>query len=106
MPKEIPNSEKIEFKEKFIESELINIYSSLISGMKAINEKVIHRDIKPENILFRDDVLKIADFGLSKIIDEKTRTSSFKGWGTPKYIAPEAWVGKKTPFKWIFILWG
>jgi len=39
-------------------------------------------------------VLKIADFGLSKIIDEKTRTSTFKGWGTPKYIAPEAWAGK------------
>jgi serine/threonine protein kinase len=82
-------------KEQIAESELLNIYSSLISGMKAINEKIIHRDIKPENILLKDDVLKIADFGLSKIIDEKTRTSSFKGWGTPKYIAPEAWVGKK-----------
>ena len=82
-------------KEKIAESELLYMYSSLISGMKAINEKIIHRDIKPENILFKDDVLKIADFGLSKIIDEKTRTSSFKGWGTPKYIAPEAWVGKK-----------
>lgn len=82
-------------KEKIAESELLNMYSYLISGMKAINEKIIHRDIKPENILFKDDVLKIADFGLSKIIDEKTRTSSFKGWGTPKYIAPEAWVGKK-----------
>ena len=82
-------------KEKIAESELLYMYSSLISGMKAINEKIIHRDIKPENILFKDGVLKIADFGLSKIIDEKTRTSSFKGWGTPKYIAPEAWVGKK-----------
>ena len=90
LSKYIENTEK-----QIAENELFDIYSSLISGMKAINEKIIHRDIKPENILLKNDTLKIADFGLSKIIDEKTRTSSFKGWGTPKYIAPEAWIGKK-----------
>ncbi len=83
-------------KENITEKELLEFYySALISGMKAINEKIIHRDIKPENILFKNGVLKIADFGLSKIVDEKTRTSSFKGWGTFKYIAPEAWMGKE-----------
>ncbi len=40
---------------------------------------IIHRDIKPENILFfSDDVIKVADFGVSHIFDEEeqlTRTA-------------------------------
>lgn len=31
----------------------------------------MHRDIKPENILLHDDVIKIADFGTCKDIEEK-----------------------------------
>ena len=32
---------------------------------------VIHRDIKPENLLVsNDDILKIADFGVSHIMEE------------------------------------
>lgn len=30
--------------------------------------KVIHRDIKLENVLVADGVLKLADFGLSKVL--------------------------------------
>ena len=80
--------------ELFTEQDLKEIFSFLIEGMRAINEKVIHRDIKPENILFKEDVLKIADFGLSKLIDERTRSNTFKDWGTSEYTAPEVWQGK------------
>ena len=54
----------------------------------------MHRDLKPENILveknLRSDVistLKVADFGLSKIIlpDDIMMDSC----GTPAYVAPE-----------------
>ena len=39
--------------------------------------KIIHRDLKPENIMLKtkdpESALRIADFGLGKIIDEKVR---------------------------------
>ena len=76
----------------FVLNELLPIYSQLIAGMRAINEKLIHRDIKPENILLCDDTLKLTDFGISKIVTETTRTKSFKGYGTYPYMAPEAWT--------------
>ncbi len=49
--------------------------------------KIIYRDLKPENILINEDgFIKLADFGLAKIIDEKC-TNSF--CGTPEYLSPE-----------------
>jgi serine/threonine-protein kinase Chk2 len=49
----------------------------------------VHRDIKPENILLTDKNLsiKLADFGLAKIIGEESFTTTL--CGTPSYVAPE-----------------
>jgi len=81
--------------QKYIENPvLVLMFRQLINGMKAINNHLVHRDIKPLNILFHDDVLKITDFGLSKIVNQSTRSSTFKGSGTYAYIAPEAWEYK------------
>ena len=71
--------------------ELIDYFLQLSNGMERINSKLVHRDIKPQNILISDNQLKISDFGLSKIAAENTRTYTFKGGGTPLYMAPEAW---------------
>jgi serine/threonine protein kinase len=36
--------------------------------MKFMYEKnILHRDIKPSNILMKDNLIKIADFGTSKL---------------------------------------
>lgn len=81
--------------QKYIEnSVLILMFRQLINGMKAINTFLVHRDITPRNILLHNGELKITDFGLSKIVDQSTRSSTFKGSGTPAYIAPEAWEYK------------
>ena len=50
---------------------------------------IVHRDIKPENILLLDEELnvKLADFGLAKIIGEASFTTTL--CGTPSYVAPE-----------------
>lgn len=50
---------------------------------------IVHRDIKPENILLADKELsvKLADFGLAKIIGEESFTTTL--CGTPSYVAPE-----------------
>ncbi len=59
----------------------------------AHDEGVVHRDIKPENILIgRDGSVKIADFGLAKLVrtgtdPHLTRTDQIMG--TPRYMAPE-----------------
>lgn len=49
-------------------------------------------DLKPENLLFRskdeDADLLIADFGLSKMIDETTYSALTTTCGTPGYMAP------------------
>lgn len=85
-------------KKQFSGSELLATFKQLVAGMKAINEKLIHRDIKPDNILISKDNFKISDFGLSKVVTEATRKSSFKGFGCIQYMAPEAWrFEKNTP---------
>ncbi len=52
---------------------------------------IIHRDLKPSNVLLTaDDVAKISDFGLAKLLDdESVRTLSGEVMGTPSYMAPE-----------------
>lgn len=79
--------------------ELKEIYSQLINGMSDINSKLIHRDIKLKNILLKDGIIKIGDFGISKSISDTTRTITFKGYGTAKYIAPEGWRFEKNTIK-------
>lgn len=71
--------------------ELREIYLQLSRGMEAINSVIVHRDIKPDNILISNNLLKIADFGLSKIVGAATRNSTFKGINHIRYCAPEAW---------------
>ena len=59
---------------------------------------IVHRDLKPENLLFRtpeDNAdLLIADFGLSRIMDEEQFHVLTTTCGTPGYMAPE--IFKKT----------
>ena len=60
----------------------------------AHDQGVVHRDIKPENILLdRGGRVKIADFGLAKLLghapDDAKLTGSHQLMGTPRYMAPE-----------------
>lgn len=60
----------------------------------AHDKDVVHRDIKPENILIATDgSVKIADFGLSRILGNESQQEMLTGthqvMGTPRYMAPE-----------------
>ena len=57
---------------------------------------VVHRDIKPANIMYNesDSSIKVTDFGIARITDSsKTRTGVVLG--TPSYMSPEQFSGKR-----------
>src|SRR5262249_44158273 len=56
-------------------------------------EQVQHRDIKPDNLLLLGQHIKVADFGLAKLL-EKSSLQSASHAGTPVYMAPEVWNSK------------
>ena len=60
----------------------------------AHDQGIVHRDIKPENILLaKDGSVKIADFGLSRMMNKENQATSLtqtnQVLGTPRYMAPE-----------------
>ncbi|NND60970.1 MAG: protein kinase [Gammaproteobacteria bacterium] len=56
--------------------------------------RVIHCDLKPENfILFPDNYLRLADFGIARVALRTVRAS---GSGTLGYLAPEQAMGRPT----------
>jgi predicted Ser/Thr protein kinase len=66
----------------------------------AHDEGIVHRDIKPENILIDEKGrVKIADFGLAKLIrrslDDHSLTGTRQVMGTPRYMAPEQMEGSR-----------
>lgn len=72
----------IVMRQKLSEAEARKVFIQLFQGVKYLHERnIVHRDIKPENILLADKNLsvKLADFGLSKIIGEQSFTTTLCG---------------------------
>jgi hypothetical protein len=60
----------------------------------AHNRGIVHRDLKPQNIFLcktveGDEVVKVIDFGISKVLDQSGVTAAGQFIGTPLYMSPE-----------------
>ncbi len=63
---------------------------------EAGRHQVVHRDIKPPNMMVtKDGLLKIADFGIVKVMGEHNLTMTGQAVGTPAYVSPEQGRGDK-----------
>ncbi|CAH8587890.1 unnamed protein product [Schistosoma margrebowiei] len=74
------------------ESDSKFFFLQMVIAVKYLHDHgITHRDLKPENILLTSKanrcLIKVTDFGVSKLVDEGTMLRTF--CGTPDYLAPE-----------------
>ena len=97
------------FKKKkfnFSERQATSIMSQIANGVKYLHQYgIVHRDLKPDNIMITQQndygVIKIMDFGLSKIVSPNERMVD--GYGTLSYVAPEVLL--RTPYNKEVDIW-
>jgi Tol biopolymer transport system component/tRNA A-37 threonylcarbamoyl transferase component Bud32 len=84
-------------------TEILDIAGQVGSALAAAHQEgIVHRDIKPENITLRPDgILKVLDFGLAKLTEQRrdtdstmptqlyTQTETGMVMGTARYMSPE-----------------
>jgi serine/threonine protein kinase/tetratricopeptide (TPR) repeat protein len=83
-------------------SEVLDVAVQIASSLAAAHEVgVVHRDIKPENVMMRrDGYVKVLDFGLAKLTEQKDtdvaapagarpKTDTGVVMGTSSYMSPE-----------------
>ncbi|CAK7311875.1 Serine/threonine-protein kinase Nek11 [Vulpes lagopus] len=82
-----------EYKEAgktFPESQIIEWFIQLLLGVDYIHErKILHRDLKSKNIFLKNNLLKIGDFGVSRLLMGSCDLATTLT-GTPHYMSPEA----------------
>ncbi|TFK31414.1 kinase-like domain-containing protein [Crucibulum laeve] len=86
-------------KGNYYEADASDLVRTIFKAVTYIHDAgIVHRDLKPENLLFRtqaeDADIMIADFGLSRIMEEEKLSLLTEICGTPGYMAPE--IFKKT----------
>ncbi len=79
----------------------LRIAKQICAGLAAAHEVgVIHRDIKPQNIIIEaTGGLKIMDFGIARLKEERGMTAEGTVVGTPDYMSPEQARGKALDFR-------
>ncbi|NXL06945.1 NEK11 kinase, partial [Mesembrinibis cayennensis] len=82
-----------EYKESgkiFTQRQIIDWFIQLLLGVNYMHERrILHRDLKAKNIFLKNNLLKIGDFGVSRLlVGSCDLATTFTG--TPYYMSPEA----------------
>ncbi|KAF0503054.1 kinase-like protein [Gigaspora margarita] len=76
---------------KFEWKKLIKFANELTLGLEYLHKNgIIHRDLHSKNILINNDKILIADFGISKHVNDTSTTSTFQGM--PAYTEPQCFL--------------
>jgi serine/threonine-protein kinase len=66
----------------------------ILGGLEHLHSRmIIHRDLKPANILLQGSTPRLADFGIARVLKATSQSGIIAG--TPNYMAPEAFDGKR-----------
>ena len=70
---------------------VIDISKQVASALKVAHKnKINHRDVKPHNIMITNDgVVKLADFGIARAVNDATLSTGSKIVGSVHYFSPE-----------------
>ena len=90
--------------------DVLDVAAQIGAGLAVAHKSgIVHRDLKPKNVMIRTDgLVKILDFGLSKLApgmqisdSERTATVTEPGviLGTIDYLSPEQACGRPTDFR-------
>ncbi|CAD8126994.1 unnamed protein product [Paramecium sonneborni] len=73
------------------EEDVVVFFRQIAAAFKyLVTKKIIHRDIKPQNLLLHNGQVKVADFGLAKVMDQSNQSGKFQTFsGTPVFMSPQ-----------------
>jgi len=90
-------------RDKFLadEDQMKKVFSGILEGLFSIHsQSIIHRDLKPANIFItNNNIVKLLDFGLVKMLDYSSLTTRGRIVGTPLFMSPEIIEGKTIDYR-------
>lgn len=95
------------FKEAFGEicrfdyAQKLELMEQVVEGIEYLHKKnIVHRDLKPSNLMLdKDGIVKIIDFGISRLQDTFYSDYTLAAFATKNYSSPEQMAGKTITYQ-------